>query len=198
VWVVWQDEAGVFVAEGGELDAGDAAGNLIGHAIVAVGPLDPRWADVSFALSGGGHLELRSDRSGWDSWSFHHDDLEQVFVGCRRFPRTPSIRHERAHYPRHVRVAREEVSVAGEPVLQHHDGRRGDQHDKRIEHRSATGCATAPLGEVSDRRYERGEQQLGGFEFERLRKQDHGNRGNTATAAAPTNWAAASWTSLRR
>ena len=37
--------------------------------------------DCAFDLSDGGFLVGRSDRSGYDTWTFSHEDLEVVFVG---------------------------------------------------------------------------------------------------------------------
>ena len=36
--------------------------------------------DCEFVLSNGS-LGVRSDRSGWETWTYRHDGLEVVFVG---------------------------------------------------------------------------------------------------------------------
>jgi len=77
---VWRHE-GEVKAGWGEPFAADAVWDLCGLSFVAVQSRDRQGArEVSFVLSDGGFLEL-TPGDGWDSWSFQHDDLDQVFVG---------------------------------------------------------------------------------------------------------------------
>lgn len=73
---------GVVVTEWGEPDASDAVWDLCGLDVLAVRfPNVSSLGDCSFELSDGGSLEARSDQSGYDTWTFRHDDLDVVFVG---------------------------------------------------------------------------------------------------------------------
>ncbi|MGA8247548.1 MAG: hypothetical protein WB797_11640 [Nocardioides sp.] len=61
--------------------AEDAVLDLCGSKVIGIDFPDPDFdGDCSFRLSDGS-LEVRSDRSGWETWTFHHDDLDVVFVG---------------------------------------------------------------------------------------------------------------------
>lgn len=61
--------------------AEDAVSNLCGSEVIGVNFPDPSFdGDCSFTLSGGS-LDVSSDRSGWETWTFHHDDLDVEFVG---------------------------------------------------------------------------------------------------------------------
>lgn len=59
----------------------DAVWDLCGFEVIGINFPDPAFdGDCSFSLSDGS-LDVRSDRSGWETWTFHHDDLDVVFVG---------------------------------------------------------------------------------------------------------------------
>ena len=61
--------------------AEDLVWDLCGLELVGVRFPDPTFdGDCSFSLSLGS-LEVRSDRSGYETWTFSHDDLDVVFVG---------------------------------------------------------------------------------------------------------------------
>lgn len=70
------------VTEWGEPATSDAVWDLCGLDLLAVRfPNAPGTGDCSFDLSDGGFLEVRSDHSGYETWTFRHDDLDVVFVG---------------------------------------------------------------------------------------------------------------------
>jgi hypothetical protein len=61
--------------------AEDAVWDLCGSEVIGINFPDPAFdGDCSFRLSDG-YLDVRSDRSGWETWTFRHDDLDVVFVG---------------------------------------------------------------------------------------------------------------------
>ncbi len=61
--------------------AEDVVWELCGLELLGVSFPDPAYdGDCSFTLSDGA-LDVRSDRSGYESWTFRHDDLDIVFVG---------------------------------------------------------------------------------------------------------------------
>lgn len=72
---------GVLVTDWDAPEAEDAVWDLCG--------LDVLGAEFSGASSTGdcrfvlsdGTLDITSDGSGWETWTFHHDDLGVVFVG---------------------------------------------------------------------------------------------------------------------
>lgn len=77
---VWLRE-GVLVTGWDQPAAEDAVWDLCGVELLRVDFPDPSFdGDCSFGLSDG-TLDVRSDRSGWETWTFRHDDLEVVFVG---------------------------------------------------------------------------------------------------------------------
>src|SRR5262245_47165830 len=72
---------GVVVTDWDHPTAEDAVWDLCGLELIGVHFPDPAFdGDCSFSLSDGS-LEVRSDRSGYETWTFTHDDLEVVFVG---------------------------------------------------------------------------------------------------------------------
>lgn len=72
---------GVRVTGWDEPSAEDAVWDLCGSELVGVKFPNPEFdGDCSFSLSNGS-LDVRSDRTGWETWTFHHDDLETVYVG---------------------------------------------------------------------------------------------------------------------
>ncbi len=65
----------------GDAGAEDVVWDLCGLDLVGVQFPDPRFAgDCSFILSDG-RLDVRSDRSGFETWTFQHAKLDVVFVG---------------------------------------------------------------------------------------------------------------------
>ncbi len=69
------------VTSWGAADAADAVWDLCGLDLVDVVFADADFAgDCSFVLSDG-RLEVRSDRSGFETWTFRHERLDTVFVG---------------------------------------------------------------------------------------------------------------------
>lgn len=65
----------------GEPNTEDAVWDLCGLDLVDVRFPDPAFdGDCSFVLSDG-RIEVRSDRSGFETWTFRHDALDVVFVG---------------------------------------------------------------------------------------------------------------------
>jgi hypothetical protein len=76
----WQRD-GVLVTDFDQPTAEDAVWDLCGIQLVEVHFPDPAFAgDCSFILSDGS-LSVRSDRRGWDTWTFMHDDLDVIYVG---------------------------------------------------------------------------------------------------------------------
>jgi hypothetical protein len=76
----WQ-RSGVVVADADQPDAADAVWDLCGLDLLAVHFPDPECSgDCSFILSDGS-LDVRSDRTGWESWTLQHDSLHVVYVG---------------------------------------------------------------------------------------------------------------------
>lgn len=76
----WRRDSGA-VTSWGQPGAEDAVWDLCGSEVIGVNFPDPAFdGDCSFSLSDGS-LDVRSDRSGWETWTFHHDDLNVVFVG---------------------------------------------------------------------------------------------------------------------
>jgi hypothetical protein len=76
----WQRDA-VVVTDSDQPTAEHAVWDLCGMQVVEVRFPDPAFdGDSSFILSDGS-LEVRSDRSGWETWTFRHDDLDVVYVG---------------------------------------------------------------------------------------------------------------------
>jgi hypothetical protein len=72
---------GVVVTDATQPAAGDAVWDLCGLQLVGVRFPDPAFdGDCSFVLSGES-LDVRSDRSGWETWIYRHDDLDVVYVG---------------------------------------------------------------------------------------------------------------------
>lgn len=79
-WAWHRDD--VVVTQRGEQSAADAVWDLCGLDLLAVRfPSASSDGDCSFDLSDGGTLEARSDQSGYDTWTFRHDDLPVLFVG---------------------------------------------------------------------------------------------------------------------
>jgi hypothetical protein len=71
---------GVLVTGWSQPAAENAVWDLCGLELLAVNFPDPAVdGDCSFCLSDGS-LDFRSDRTGWETWTFHHDALV-VFVG---------------------------------------------------------------------------------------------------------------------
>ena len=69
------------VTSWGNADADDVVWDLCGLDLVDVLFADPSFAgDCSFILSDG-RLDVRSDRSGFEMWTFRHGRLDTVFVG---------------------------------------------------------------------------------------------------------------------
>lgn len=76
----WSRE-GLVVTESGAPDAEDAAWDLCGADLIKVQFPDPAFdGNCIFVLSDGA-LHARSDRSGWETWTFRHDHLPVVYVG---------------------------------------------------------------------------------------------------------------------
>ena len=76
----WRRDGGV-VTGGGRPGAEDAVWVLCGTEVIGVNFPDPAFdEDCSFSLTDGS-LDVSSDRSGWDTWTFRHEDLDVVFVG---------------------------------------------------------------------------------------------------------------------
>lgn len=62
-------------------DSEDAVWDLCGLELLRVNFPDPACdGNCSFGLSDGS-LDARPDRTGWETWTFHHEDLNVVFVG---------------------------------------------------------------------------------------------------------------------
>lgn len=79
VWT-WHRE-GVLVTGWDQPGAEDTVWDLCGLELLGADFPDPSFdGDCSFGLSDG-VLDIRSDRTGWETWVFHHDDLDVVFVG---------------------------------------------------------------------------------------------------------------------
>jgi hypothetical protein len=77
---VWRRE-GVLLTGWDQPAAEDAVWDLCGVELLGVDFPDPSFAgDCSFGLADG-TLDVRSDRSGWETWTFRHDNLDVVFVG---------------------------------------------------------------------------------------------------------------------
>ena len=71
----------VVVTDSGQPTAADAVWDLCGLQLVGVRFRDPAFeGDCSFLLSDGS-LDVRSDRSGWETWTYRHGDLDVVYVG---------------------------------------------------------------------------------------------------------------------
>ena len=69
------------VTDADQPDAEDAVWDLCGLDLVGLHFPDPAFdGDCSFNLSDGS-LEVRSDRSGWETWTYRHEDLDVVYVG---------------------------------------------------------------------------------------------------------------------
>lgn len=76
----WRCDGGVVTSCGGA-GAEDAVWHLCGSEVIGVSFADPAFnGDCSFRLSNGS-LDITSDRSGWETRTFHHDELDVVFVG---------------------------------------------------------------------------------------------------------------------
>ncbi|WP_224275610.1 hypothetical protein [Nocardioides lacusdianchii] len=76
----WRRDSGV-VTSWGHPSAEDAVWDLCGSKVIGIYFPDPAFdGDCSFRLTTGS-LDITSDRSGWETWTFHHDDLDVVFVG---------------------------------------------------------------------------------------------------------------------
>ena len=75
----WRRE-GVLVTGWDQPAAEDGAWDLCGVDLLGADLPDPSYdGDCSFGLSDG-TLDARSGRSGWETWTFRHDDLDVVFV----------------------------------------------------------------------------------------------------------------------
>jgi hypothetical protein len=74
---------GVVVTEWGDPTTYDAVWELCGLDVLAVrAALNASTpGDCCFDLSDGGSLEAWSDRSGYDIWTFRHNELDVVVVG---------------------------------------------------------------------------------------------------------------------
>lgn len=71
----------VYVTSAEQPNAEDVVWDLCGLDLVGLDFPDPMFAgDCSFDLCDGS-LDVRSDRSGWDTWIFRHEDLPLVYVG---------------------------------------------------------------------------------------------------------------------
>lgn len=71
----------VLVAAAGQPDVEDVVWDLCGLDLVGLHFPDPAFAgDCSFTLSDG-RLDVCSDRTGWDTWTFRHEALNVVYVG---------------------------------------------------------------------------------------------------------------------
>lgn len=69
------------VTVGGDAGAADVIWDLCGLDLLEVSFPDPGFdGDCVFVLSDG-RIEARSDRSGFETWTFRHDVLDTVFVG---------------------------------------------------------------------------------------------------------------------
>jgi hypothetical protein len=78
-WAWRRGEAMVTDAE--QPEAEDAVWDLCGLDLVGLHFPDPSFAgDCSFTLSDGS-IVVRSDRTGWDTWTFRHEALAVVYVG---------------------------------------------------------------------------------------------------------------------
>lgn len=77
---VWR-RGDLTVTSSGAADAEDVIWDLCGLDVVQVVFADLTFAgDCSFVLSDG-RLDVRSDRSGFETWSFRHARLGMVFIG---------------------------------------------------------------------------------------------------------------------
>ena len=71
----------VLLTDAEQPGAEDAVWGLCGLDLVGLHFPDPTFdGDCSFTLSDGS-LEVRSDRSGWETWTFRHEGLDLVYVG---------------------------------------------------------------------------------------------------------------------
>ena len=79
---VWAWRRGELLVTGADSpDAEDAVWDLCGLDLVAVHFPDAAFdGDCTFTLSDGS-LEVLSARSGWETWTFHHEALDMVYVG---------------------------------------------------------------------------------------------------------------------
>lgn len=69
------------MADQNQPDTEDAVWDLCGVELIAARFPDPACSgDCLFILSDGS-LDVRSDRSGWETWTYRHDDLDVVYVG---------------------------------------------------------------------------------------------------------------------
>ena len=77
---VWRRD-GVLVTGRDQPESDDTTWDLSGLDLTGATFPDPSsTGDCIFSLSDG-VLEVRSDRTGWETWTFHHDDLDVIFVG---------------------------------------------------------------------------------------------------------------------
>ncbi|WP_153302829.1 hypothetical protein [Aeromicrobium choanae] len=73
---------GVLETDWSQAGAEDTVWNLCGVHLLGAEFSDPVFAgDCSFRLSDG-TLEIRSDRTGWETWTFRHEVLGIIYVGC--------------------------------------------------------------------------------------------------------------------
>lgn len=71
----------VVVTDAQQPDAEDAVWDLCGLDVVGLRFPNPTFeGDCSFILSDGS-LDVRSDRSGWETWTYSHEALDAVYVG---------------------------------------------------------------------------------------------------------------------
>jgi hypothetical protein len=76
----WRRDGGV-VTGWDSPGAVDAVWDLCGTEVIGVNFPDPAFdGDCSFSLTDG-CLDVRSDRSGYETWTFQHEALDVVFVG---------------------------------------------------------------------------------------------------------------------
>lgn len=72
---------GVAVTDWEQPTAEDAVWDLCGLELIGVHFPDPAYdGDCSFILSDGS-LDVRSDRNGYETWTYRHQDLDVVHVG---------------------------------------------------------------------------------------------------------------------
>ena len=76
----WRRDGGV-VTGAALPGAEDAVWDMCGSQVIGVKLPDPGFdGDCSFSLTDGS-LDVRSDHTGWETWTFEHDDLDVVLVG---------------------------------------------------------------------------------------------------------------------
>lgn len=77
----WRRE-GISVTAYGGPDTEDTVWDLCGLAVTDAHFADANSTGVcSFRLSDGGSLDTQSDRSGYETWTLRHDDLDRILVG---------------------------------------------------------------------------------------------------------------------